>query len=295
VDRVYSLDAPAPSGPDGFAEHAARAARARKLSGGGHRTGAARYVPRPDLSAALSSPAPVTAPAAPPRPEAPRWASTEALRERGPTYRPSPERPEQLEAAWAGRFSELEPVGQVLGTYLVCQGPGRMVIIDQHAAHERVTFQRLRAQARAGALEVQPLLIPLPLDLDEARSAALEDQVEALARIGFTVQAVPGEGWMVRAAPAVLGHARLERLVTDLVDELTELPEAMAVEERLDALMSCAACHGSVRAKDRLHNEEIRALLRQMDEIDFGAFCPHGRPVFVELDAATLAKMFHRS
>lgn len=273
--RTYAPP-PAPSS-DGFSEHAARAMRARNLNRGvgGLGGGAASYVPRQDLSAALG------------RASSPAEAPEPTLKQQDSQL--------SMQAQWSGRFSELQPIGQVLGTYLVCQGPGRMVIIDQHAAHERVTFQTLRTQGRSGDLPVQPLLVPLVLHLDPARQAAAHDLQDELLKVGLHIEPVNDSTWQVRACPLALKDAKLETLVLDLLDELRELPEATSVQERLDALFSCAACHSSVRAKDRLHNDEIRALLQQMDAIDFGAFCPHGRPVFVQFSEGELAKLFHRS
>lgn len=192
-------------------------------------------------------------------------------------------------------FGALEPVGQVLSTYLVCQGPERMVIIDQHAAHERIAFERMRTQRRRRALEIQPLLVPLSIELDPARAAVAETEGERLAELGVQLEPFGGSTWVVKSCPVALGSAKLEKLVLDLLDELRDFEQTTPYEERIEALLSCAACHTVVRAGDRLTNAEIKALLVEMDTIDFGAHCPHGRPVFVEYEASTLAKMFHRS
>lgn len=193
------------------------------------------------------------------------------------------------------RFAELEPVGQVLGTYLVCQGPGRMVLIDQHAAHERIAFEKMRQQRREAKVAVQPLLVPLSLELDAGRAAVAEAECGRLTELGLDLEHFGGTTWMVKSCPAALGQAKLESLVLDLLDELKAVDQTTPYEERIDALLSCAACHTVVRAGDRLENAEIKSLLEQMDRIDFGAHCPHGRPVFVEYPEATLARMFHRS
>ncbi len=194
------------------------------------------------------------------------------------------------------RFSALEVVGQVLLTYLVCQGPDRMVLIDQHAAHERVAYERLRRQRADRRLEIQPMLVPEVIELDAVRHAAAADAAPTLAELGFELEPFGGRAWVLKAAPAALGVVDARALVLDLVDELRELGRAdAAVAERDAALLSCAACHSVVRAGDALAPAEIRALLAAMDEIDFGAHCPHGRPVFVEFTARELGAMFHRS
>lgn len=197
-------------------------------------------------------------------------------------------------APFGGTFARLVPVGQVLGTYLVCQGSDRLVMIDQHAAHERITFQRLRDQRRSDTLAIQPLLVPEVVELTPGRDALAREFRTQLAGFGLETEPFGELTWQIKSVPAVLDAASASTLVVDLLDELEEVGAAMTVEERLDALCSRAACHAAVRAQDRLTNSEIAALLADMDTIDFGAFCPHGRPVFVEWSRIALEKLFHR-
>ena len=193
------------------------------------------------------------------------------------------------------RFGALQPVGQVLGTYLVCQGPEEMVVIDQHAAHERIAFQRMRSQRQRARVASQPLLMPIPMELEEGRAEAAREHEAKLSALGFELAPFGGQTWLVKATPAALVGADVERLIRDLLDELASFEQTTPYEDQVDALLSCAACHSVVRAGDRLTNEEIHALLTQMDEIDFGAFCPHGRPVFVTWTSKDLARLFHRT
>ena len=199
------------------------------------------------------------------------------------------------EQGGGGRFSHLEPVGQILGTYLVCQGPQEMVVIDQHAAHERIAFQRMRSQRQASAVAAQPLLMPIPLELDPTRAGTAERFAERLSDLGFEITPFGGPTWLVKSTPAALVGAHVEQLILDVLDELSTVEQTTPLDDQVDALLSCAACHSVVRAGDRLSNEEIRSLLVQMDEIDFGAHCPHGRPVFVQWSSADLARLFHRT
>ena len=222
--------------------------------------------------------------------------------DRRPAFRPSPASPDAdplfestTAARFGGRFSSLEPVGQVLGTYLVCQGPEEMVVIDQHAAHERIAFQRMRSQHQRTRVTAQPLLMPIPIELDEGRAATAAQHADRLGALGFELAPFGGATWLVKATPGALVGANVERLVVDMLDELAQVGQASALEDEFDALLSCAACHSVVRAGDRLSRDEIRALLVQMDEIDFGAHCPHGRPVFVRWSSAELGRMFHRT
>jgi DNA mismatch repair protein MutL len=205
--------------------------------------------------------------------------------------------PRQIHARVEGPFSSLVAIGQILGTYLVCQGhdPDRMVVIDQHAAHERVAFERLRKAHRERSLAVQPLLIPVSIDLDERRAAVAAEESERLRAIGLELSPFGGRTWVLSSAPSVLGKTDLARVVTDVLDELVELGASSSPEEAIEGLLACAACHTVVRANDRLTQLEIQELLRQMDAIDFGAHCPHGRPVFREWSAAELERMFHRT
>ncbi len=194
------------------------------------------------------------------------------------------------------RFASLRPLGQVLGTYLVCDAGDRLVLIDQHAAHERVVFERMRQQRRAGKVEVQPLLMPLVLELDAPRSAIAEASLEVLTDLGFELDPFGGGSWALKGVPAALESDDVEQLLYDVLDELRDLGLAAGpVEDALLRIQSCAACHAVVRAGDRLSISEIQALLVAMDEIDFGAHCPHGRPVFVEWSERELARLFHRS
>jgi DNA mismatch repair protein MutL len=193
-------------------------------------------------------------------------------------------------------FASLEPVGQLFATYLVCQGADRLVLIDQHAAHERIAFERMRRQKAQGRVEVQPLLVPRTIELDPGRAAIAATSIEALAQLGLDLEPFGGSTWILKSVPAALARADLDRMLLDVLDELRDLDRAQTpIVEAMDAILSCAACHSVVRAGDRLTKEEIRALLEQMDQIDFGAHCPHGRPVFVEWSDRELAAMFHRT
>jgi DNA mismatch repair protein MutL len=204
--------------------------------------------------------------------------------------------PRQLEnEAVAGRFRSLEPVGQVMATYLVCQGPGRMVVIDQHAAHERIAFERMRKQAASKSVSTQPLLVPLSLELDASRSAVAHDARDRLLEIGIEMENFGGNTWLVKSRPTAIGSADLQKLVVDLLDEVKDVGQTTPLREVVESMLSCAACHTVVRAGDRLTTAEIKELLIAMDEIDFGAHCPHGRPVFVEWSEKELAGLFHRT
>src|SRR5262245_1978492 len=171
-----------------------------------------------------------------------------------------------------------------MSTFPVFQAPDRMMIIDQHAAHERIAFERMKKECAAKALVIQPLLVPMQLDLDPIRAAQASDPstLDRLRALGVELEPFGGNTFLVKSRPAAIGGANLEKLVLDLLDELKDVGETTPMKDSLERLLSCAACHTVVRAGDRLGALEIKALLRAMDDIDFGAHCPHGRPVFVE-------------
>jgi DNA mismatch repair protein MutL len=194
----------------------------------------------------------------------------------------------------AGGFASLRVAGQVGLTYLVLDGPDGMVVIDQHAAHERVTFEKLRKAAREGRVRSQPLLFPLTIKLSSLELAALEERGEDLARFGLEAEPF-GEGTaVIRAVPYGLEGGRAEAIARDALAELADKGHADSLDDATDAVCARLACHGSVRAGQALAPEEVRALLVQLDAIDLGAHCPHGRPVVRTLPFDEMARWFDR-
>ena len=224
-------------------------------------------------------------PQRPPRPE--------------PLARPEPpprlDQELELEQGGPGWFRRMRAIGQVDRTYLLCEGHGALHIIDQHAAHERVGYERIKAGFCDARLARQQLLLPLQLELGAAEASAVADHLEVLGRLGFDLEPFGGQTWQVTAVPALLARADVERLVRDVIAELDEVGTATQAESRLDLLFSTMACHSVVRSGDRLEPPEIRALLEAMDDVDLGANCPHGRPVVITLPFTDLARRFHRT
>jgi DNA mismatch repair protein MutL len=187
------------------------------------------------------------------------------------------------------------PLGQVWDTYVIAvAGDGSLVLVDQHAAHERLTHEALREQMLDGGVRAQPLLLPAVVDLAPADVARLLARGEELSRLGMEIEAFGPGAVMVRALPAALGAPDPGPLLRDLADELEELDEAMALNARLDAVIARLACHGSVRAGRRLNAAEMDALLRQMEATPRAATCSHGRPTFLKLSKAEIEKLFGR-
>lgn len=192
-------------------------------------------------------------------------------------------------------FSRMRVIGQAGRTYLVCENHTGVHVIDQHAAHERVGYERIKSGYCDAKLARQQLLLPIQIELSAAEGSAVSDHLPVLDRLGFDIEHFGGPTWQVTAIPALLARADVGRLVRDVIAELTDVGRASLAQAELDLLFSTMACHSVVRAGDTLNNEEIRALLEMMDEVDLGANCPHGRPVLLTMPFEELARRFHRT
>ena len=186
-------------------------------------------------------------------------------------------------------------LGQSHETYLVFQAEDGIVIIDQHAAHERITFERLRGQARTGGIPAQRLLVPRTVDLSPARRARLEVCRDALASLGLEFEPFGGNTVAVKSLPVPLTGTRVEALLVALADDLPDSGEPDALDRALDRALATVACHASVRAGQRLERAEVEALLASMDETPGAGTCPHGRPVAIRLPLSDLERMFRRT
>ncbi|MCW8085831.1 DNA mismatch repair endonuclease MutL [Sabulicella glaciei] len=212
---------------------------------------------------------------APPRGEAPEE----------PPEEPPPAPPDQP----LGR-----PLAQVMECYILAEAPdGALVLVDQHAAHERLTHERLREQMTEGGVRAQPLLLPAVVETRHADR--LLDAAPALARLGLEIEGFGRDAVLVRALPALLGGPDPAPLLRDLAEELAESGESTALEARLDAALARLACHGSIRAGRRLNPAEMDALLRAMERTPRAATCSHGRPTFLRLGQGEFARLFGRS
>jgi DNA mismatch repair protein MutL len=169
------------------------------------------------------------------------------------------------------------------------------VLVDQHAAHERLVYERMKEAIAASGVARQVLLLPEVVELDEAAAARLAARAADLAQLGLVIEAFGRGAVVVREVPALLGEkVDVAGLVRDLADELAELGEAFALKERLEEVCGTLACHGSVRAGRRLSVPEMNALLRQMEATPHSGQCNHGRPTYVELRREDIEKLFGR-
>jgi DNA mismatch repair protein MutL len=183
---------------------------------------------------------------------------------------------------------------QLHGTYIVAQTRDGMVVVDQHAAHERLVYERMKAEMANGGVARQALLLPEVVELDPAEAERVVARADDLARFGLVLEAFGPGAVLVRETPALLGETDAAGLVRDIADDLSENGEALALSERIEAVCSTMACHGSVRAGRRLNAEEMNALLRQMEATPHSGQCNHGRPTYVELKLADIERLFGR-
>ena len=183
---------------------------------------------------------------------------------------------------------------QVHETYIVAQTRDGVVIVDQHAAHERLVYERMKSEMAEGGVARQALLLPEVVELDPAEADRVLARADELAALGLVVEAFGGGAVLVREVPALLGETDAAGLIRDIADDLAENGQALALKERLEDVCSTMACHGSVRAGRRLSAPEMNALLRQMEATPHSGQCNHGRPTYVELKLADIERLFGR-
>jgi len=194
----------------------------------------------------------------------------------------------------AGYFSALTVIGQFNAAYILCQEGSDLVIIDQHAAHERVAFERLKAQFAAGGVESQGLLFPETVELSFREAATLAGHHQEIARLGFDLESFGGSTWVLKAMPRLLAGKEHLRILRDILEELTGLGRSGTFADIQEEVLARLACHSVVRGSRSLTGSEINALFMQMDSTAFSSNCPHGRPVFRKIGLAELEKMFKR-
>ncbi len=183
---------------------------------------------------------------------------------------------------------------QLHETYIVAQTTTSVVIVDQHAAHERLVYQRMKAMLANGGVKRQGLLIPEIVEVGEAEATALAEQADQLAELGLVLEAFGAGAVAVREVPALLGDTDVQGLVRDLAADLVSEGHSQRLAERLEAVCSTMACHGSVRAGRRLTGAEMNALLREMEATPHSGQCNHGRPTYVELKLTDIERLFGR-
>jgi DNA mismatch repair protein MutL len=220
-----------------------------------------------------------------------------AVRDSGTFFTPPPyarAEPARHEAPLATDFPLGVARGQVAKTYIVAEAQDGLVLVDQHAAHERLVLERMRRAMAGGTVPSQALLLAEVVELDEPGCDRLETRIEELRAFGLELERFGPRAMLVRAVPAALGTGDVHGLVTDLADELASFDEALSLKERLDHVAATMACHGSVRAGRILSVAEMNALLREMEVTPHSGQCNHGRPTWVKLAHGDIEKLFGR-
>jgi DNA mismatch repair protein MutL len=185
-------------------------------------------------------------------------------------------------------------LAQLHGIYILAQTVRGLVLVDMHAAHERITYEGLKSSFAAQGIRSQPLLVPLGLRVSRREAEACESQQEGFAALGFGIDRSGPEQLLVRQVPVLLHDTDIEALVRDVLSDLLEHGASQRLQEAMNEILSTMACHGSVRAHRRLSVEEMNALLRDLENTERGGQCNHGRPTWVQIDLAELDKLFLR-
>jgi DNA mismatch repair protein MutL len=209
---------------------------------------------------------------------------------------PAPEGPPTL-ASVAAFFGSLEYIGQVHRTYLICESSDELVIVDQHAAHERITFERLRQAHRQRQVARQRLLFPIPIELDEQAMAAAREEgaLDTLAGLGFEVESFGPTTLLLRAVPDLLKKVDPKPLLLDVIAGMASQESSGSAEVRFDQVFATMACHGALRAGDVVSREQALALLSQLDGVDLRSHCPHGRPVLLRMSVGEIEQRLGRT
>jgi DNA mismatch repair protein MutL len=184
---------------------------------------------------------------------------------------------------------------QLHENYIIAQTADGLVIVDQHAAHERLVYEKMKAQLEGEGISTQPLLVPEVVDLDASAVQRLAGAAEELSRSGLVLEAFGETAVVVREVPALIAGGNIAALVRDVADGLAEFGAACGVRERINQVLSTMSCHGSVRSGRRLKPEEMNALLREMEVTPHSGECNHGRPTYVELKLSDIERLFGRS
>jgi DNA mismatch repair protein MutL len=200
-------------------------------------------------------------------------------------------------AAVGGFFGSLEYIGQVHRTYLICESRDELVIVDQHAAHERVTFERLRQSHRQRQVARQRLLFPIPIEIDDLAMAAVREggALMALGQLGFEVEDFGPKTLLLRAVPDLLKKVDPKPLLLDVISGLTGDEQGIVAQAGFDKVFATMACHGALRAGDVVSREQALALLGQLDGVDLRSHCPHGRPVLLRMPVAEIEQRLGRT
>ena len=193
---------------------------------------------------------------------------------------------------------ETPPLGfalaQLHGVYILAQNSSGLVLVDMHAAHERITYERLKSHHEGGRIQSQPLLVPETVKVSPAEAELCENEAGVFTELGLQVDRLDKDTLVVRSIPAILRGADVSRLLRDLLSDLMLYGTSRRVQEEINTVLATMACHGSVRANRRMNRDEMNALLREMERTERIGQCNHGRPTWVQLEMKELDALFKR-
>ncbi len=196
---------------------------------------------------------------------------------------------------WAKkRFGDLRVIGQFHDTYILCESADGLVLIDQHAAHERIIFEQLKNRSLASKKSSQKLLIPETIDLGYREAKILEELLPDLNELGLEIEPFGGNTFVVKSAPTLLENKEVKPLVMEIVEKMAQIGFAPGLEKAIDQCLILMACHGAIRANQKLSDKQIKGLLDQLDQCDQPSNCPHGRPTWISWSIKDLEKSFKR-
>ncbi len=192
------------------------------------------------------------------------------------------------------RFGDLRIIGQFHNTYILCESDEGLILIDQHAAHERVLFERLKNRSLASKNAAQKLLIPETIDLGYREAEILEKLIPDLNKAGLEIEPFGGNTFVIKSLPILLAERQIKALVIEIIEKMVEIGFTPGLEKSMDQCLILMACHGAIRANQHLSDKQIKGLLSQLDECENPSHCPHGRPTWIKWTTRFLEKSFNR-
>jgi DNA mismatch repair protein MutL len=203
--------------------------------------------------------------------------------------------PDEQTSLWhKGRFGDLRVVGQIHNTYILCESDSGLILIDQHAAHERVLYEQLVRRSKDLSGAAQKLLVPETLELGYREAGIVEKLIDDFYQLGLEVEPFGGNTFVVKSVPALLSGRELAPLIEEIVEKVAATGISRGMGESFDACLQVMACHGAIRANQALSGEQIKGLLTQMDQCDNPSHCAHGRPTWIQWTLGSLEKSFKR-
>jgi DNA mismatch repair protein MutL len=185
-------------------------------------------------------------------------------------------------------------IGQLHNSYIVCESEDGIVLIDQHAAHERVVYESLKAAYKRSAIVTQGLLVPETIELNHREAGILETLLEDLRNMGVEIEPFGGRTYLIKSVPALLAGRAVKPLIMEIVEKAADIGLLSGMDRGVDECLAIMACHGAIRANQQLGEKQIKALLEQMDDVPQASRCPHGRPTLIRQSLREVEKDFKR-